>query len=145
MGLNVTKLREAVAWVFQQDALAQGGEVTEWNQETWFQRRRTDLARLNALTDKYDPICETGMCVAGWTAVQAEWIPDKGSRDGEGWIYTETATKDGQTQQIRLIAEDELGLTASQAMVLFDGDNDAAKIAELAQEFEIIEVNAHYV
>ena len=133
MRLNIPKLRNVVSWVLDQQVLADGGRTSRWNQGTWFEQQREIHG---AIADRDNPICETGMCVAGKAAWKAGWKPvcKVGWTDG-GYRDADMATKDGDTQTFRVIAANELGLTEMQAFRLFDGENSAYKIEELADEF----------
>lgn len=70
--------------------------------------------------------CETSACLAGWTALLAEWRPV----DRTGLVY-----RDGRVGTVSTVATELLGLSFDQEDALFYGGNSLERLWELADEY----------
>lgn len=106
--VNVDLLRKVVLHITE--------NPEQWSQEHW------------AVVNE----CGTTCCVAGWAAVfsghSLEWLNTAGG-------LVQAAFVDDGIRTISDVAQEALGLDDMQARMLFGGDNDLARIWELAQSF----------
>lgn len=129
---NIPLLRKGVEWAEEQEQLV---GLRMWNQDFWFRTLDRKLAKQNM----YDPLCETGMCIAGFVVTEMEFEIsfDPASGIDEGGYYCASYAFDpatGITDQISNIATRELGITEEQSRILFDGINSAHDIRRISEE-----------
>lgn len=119
--LNIPLLRKMVEWAETEDLL---DEAREWDQTTWLHM------------ETRSGYCDTTMCIAGKVASDAGWKP---IFYGDG--SASSAQKDGVTEEIRVIAINELGLANAvdsegnvATWALFEASNCAADIRRIAED-----------
>ncbi len=122
---NIHLLRKNVEWVENQVTLAE-------TKRRWYQAAWTRKEVVAAQQDINDPYCETAMCFAGKVSWDAGWTPIFDDKDSD-YRYASTATKDGVVMEIERIAMNELGISDSEADDLFESDNTAQDIRDIAE------------
>lgn len=100
--IDVPLLQKALDWATAEWRVALTGGISDWNQEYFF--------------------CNTGCCVAGWTAQALGWSPTStflSYGDLVGGVV-----KDGEKDNASAVAREALGLTGREGQTLFDAHND---------------------
>lgn len=107
--VNVPLLRKQLEWATSEHAKATRGEFSEWDQDKW---------------------CGTRCCIAGHTALDTGWTthtyPD-------GAVST-VLTRGTESEHVRYVAQDALGLTWDEAQTLFDGKNQISDLWRIANK-----------
>lgn len=75
-------------------------------------------------------ICGTEACFAGWTCLLNDWGPQY-NVDGTS---TEFVTKGEECQHVREVAQDILGITPTDALILFWGNNTPDKLRLMVKD-----------
>lgn len=126
--MNIEKLREAVAWVKEQDELSEDERI--WNQEMWI--KVANFSDEDNRVDLSDGACGTAMCVAGkivWDAGYREYrTAFRGSRDVSYVVV------DGIERAIPDLAREILGIDTWEGLALFSAANTAQRIEEEAKK-----------
>lgn len=114
---NIPLIRKYVEWVEAQEKLQHG---RQWYQGNWF----LDITK-EIQEDGFEQwSCGTACCVAGKVVMDHGWLP-----------YSESyVEKDGEKRIVWILAAELLGIDHDDADRLFDGDNDARRIREIAEE-----------
>lgn len=122
-------LRKLVDWAEEEEARQDRGDGTDkdviWMQMNWLS---TDFVWKNG--EATDQICSTGCCIAGKVAL------DFGTpifTDWEGTTEYVRDDNDGLVYSIREFGREQLGLQKPEADELFEGENKAADIREIAE------------
>lgn len=118
--VNIPLLRKGVEWVEAQAAL-DWSEGREWYQGLWVTPRN----QVPQLQD--DPeACGTAYCLAGYVGQ----LVDPRFKTS-GWVEDETTSDDVHVSQF---AQEALGITDYQAMMLFSASNSAERIRQVAEK-----------
>lgn len=126
------RLVELAAWAASEDAKRQLGLPSEWDQSGWL-TRRADLD------------CGTACCIAGKVTLEDGGVPvmhlgagswtDRWLTDvREGTSATYVQFPSGRRVTAEDYAQEALGLTDRQAMLLFNGDNELDDIIRVVAE-----------
>lgn len=116
--VNIPLLRKTVEWVETQEQITEG---REWYQGWWISDRK-DIEDDEVDTTHF---CDTAYCVAGKVVLDDGWHPRAGGTVVE---------KGGVRWDISAVAIDLLGITEDEGELLFDGNNDAKTIRQIAED-----------
>jgi len=125
---DIPKLRKLYEWACEQDALRKKSfragdyDLTEWAQGQWAQK-----------IVGVEGVCGTAYCIAGKAAAEAgaTWTEQQLSGEHGGSTCT---LPNGRVMTVRIFAQQDLGLSHSEASRLFHGTNDIGTIHHVLRD-----------
>lgn len=130
--MNIEVLREAVAWVKQQEELARDRRA--WDQTIWLRADDDGIIVADDRVEVPEHACGTTMCLAGkivWDAGYRVYEPDSDPLDT--WAMFYIADGDGASVRIEDVAAEVLGVRQHETEELFYAGNGASEIESEAK------------